>query len=118
MRILIFLFVVGLLGCDTSKELSPSISNVGSNTTSGINSVKEYFRCDTITGKEVLVRFGSKGRECFEFDGGNFVIRSCDNIGICSDFSKEICYELQDTCLLYTSPSPRDQRGSRMPSSA
>ena len=23
-----------------------------------------------------------------------------------------------DTCLLYTSPSPRDQRGSRMPSSA
>ena len=22
-----------------------------------------------------------------------------------------------DTCLLYTSPSPRDQRGSRMPSS-
>ena len=26
--------------------------------------------------------------------------------------------ELQDPCLLYTSPSPRDQRGSRMPSSA
>ena len=24
----------------------------------------------------------------------------------------------KDTCLLYTSPSPRDQRGSRMPSSA
>ena len=23
-----------------------------------------------------------------------------------------------DVCLLYTSPSPRDQRGSRMPSSA
>ena len=29
-------------------------------------------------------------------------------------------YELKEasTCLLYTSPSPRDQRGSRMPSSA
>ena len=25
---------------------------------------------------------------------------------------------LKDACLLYTSPSPRDQRGSRMPSSA
>ena len=25
---------------------------------------------------------------------------------------------LRDVCLLYTSPSPRDQRGSRMPSSA
>ena len=29
----------------------------------------------------------------------------------------DICY-LRVTCLLYTSPSPRDQRGSRMPSSA
>ena len=27
-------------------------------------------------------------------------------------------YKLSSTCLLYTSPSPRDQRGSRMPSSA
>ena len=27
-------------------------------------------------------------------------------------------YTLADDCLLYTSPSPRDQRGSRMPSSA
>ena len=26
--------------------------------------------------------------------------------------------ELDSSCLLYTSPSPRDQRGSRMPSSA
>ena len=26
--------------------------------------------------------------------------------------------KVEDTCLLYTSPSPRDQRGSRMPSSA
>ena len=25
---------------------------------------------------------------------------------------------ISDSCLLYTSPSPRDQRGSRMPSSA
>ena len=27
-------------------------------------------------------------------------------------------YAVSDVCLLYTSPSPRDQRGSRMPSSA
>ena len=37
---------------------------------------------------------------------------------------KEVSYEREDVvtqkniCLLYTSPSPRDQRGSRMPSSA
>ena len=41
-----------------------------------------------------------------------------------SDFQKAIeCYEkslniAREACLLYTSPSPRDQRGSRMPSSA
>ena len=39
------------------------------------------------------------------------------------NFSIEECRELLSlyenrTCLLYTSPSPRDQRGSRMPSSA
>ena len=33
-----------------------------------------------------------------------------------SDFSA--IFTIVDTCLLYTSPSPRDQRGSRMPSSA
>ena len=27
-------------------------------------------------------------------------------------------YQLLEICLLYTSPSPRDQRGARMPSSA
>ena len=32
--------------------------------------------------------------------------------------SEEELRELIVSCLLYTSPSPRDQRGSRMPSSA
>ena len=33
---------------------------------------------------------------------------------------KDVRYEIYEgkDCLLYTSPSPRDQRGSRMPSSA
>ena len=32
----------------------------------------------------------------------------------------QVCFPLEPVknCLLYTSPSPRDQRGSRMPSSA
>ena len=33
-------------------------------------------------------------------------------------FQEQGVYHMVDTCLLYTSPSPRDQRGSRMPSSA
>ena len=32
--------------------------------------------------------------------------------------SDRICYPIPDTCLLYTSPSPRDRQKSRMPSSA
>jgi len=32
--------------------------------------------------------------------------------------TRALVLELEKSCLLYTSPSPRDQRGSRMPSSA
>ena len=32
--------------------------------------------------------------------------------------TSQVAAKLQSSCLLYTSPSPRDQRGSRMPSSA
>ena len=36
------------------------------------------------------------------------------------DRNQKLVYDITDpkSCLLYTSPSPRDQRGSRMPSSA
>ena len=39
-------------------------------------------------------------------------------LGASSEVDGDIILELSSTCLLYTSPSPRDQRGSRMPSSA
>ena len=44
-----------------------------------------------------------------------------DNVaGACPEVLDAIikANEGDSTCLLYTSPSPRDQRGSRMPSSA
>ena len=45
------------------------------------------------------------------------VLRRLTNEG--SGRGKRLVGRLRDeTCLLYTSPSPRDQRGSRMPSSA
>ena len=53
------------------------------------------------------------------WDGGND-----DNVSIAQSIEKAIELALQSQtkntwgCLLYTSPSPRDQRGSRMPSSA
>ena len=42
-----------------------------------------------------------------------------ENIGTTNTFTKDTLFLRGDkSCLLYTSPSPRDQRGSRMPSSA
>ena len=40
------------------------------------------------------------------------------NVLLCSQQVMLLFTSQVDTCLLYTSPSPRDQRGSRMPSSA
>ena len=43
------------------------------------------------------------------------------NIDILFDTAEKVKVEVEtgaNSCLLYTSPSPRDQRGSRMPSSA
>ena len=63
-----------------------------------------------------------------DFIPGNFDSRFGDAIGGVVNvqprrgrrdgFHGYIDSDLFDTCLLYTSPSPRDQRGSRMPSSA
>ena len=39
-------------------------------------------------------------------------------LGLCNQLAFFIPDYQHHTCLLYTSPSPRDQRGSRMPSSA
>ena len=67
--------------------------------------------------------------------GNDFVIidKRSNNIAITEDIIKRLsdrrtgagCDQLitinntnNQSCLLYTSPSPRDQRGSRMPSSA
>ena len=46
-----------------------------------------------------------------------FLMSDVENQIISSNFVKEIA-NLGGNCLLYTSPSPRDKRGSRMPSSA
>ena len=56
-------------------------------------------------GKSVVSIEGPPSRSLGEDAGGLYEIWNTDGNGF-------------DTCLLYTSPSPRDQRGSRMPSSA
>ena len=49
-------------------------------------------------------------------DAGGNAISAELHLGELSDHDKII--SMIENCLLYTSPSPRDQRGSRMPSSA
>ena len=53
-------------------------------------------------------------------EGCEAVSRSVDDLNVLFDFAKEgeATEEEVDTCLLYTSPSPRDRSLSRMPSSA
>ena len=41
-----------------------------------------------------------------------------DSLGWVTQYDDGSTYTEYENCLLYTSPSPRDQRGSRMPSSA
>ena len=43
---------------------------------------------------------------------------SVEMIAASGEIGIDVMLELCQSCLLYTSPSPRDQRGSRMPSSA
>ena len=49
--------------------------------------------------------------------GGLFPVHRRDD-SMCGDILDLGVQRLEAICLLYTSPSPRDQRGSRMPSSA
>ena len=52
-------------------------------------------------------------------NGNNLKITlSDDGGGVNYERLRELSADDSATCLLYTSPSPRDQRGSRMPSSA
>ena len=49
---------------------------------------------------------------------GNITVCDYDNIDI-SNLHRQVLFDSKDIgCLLYTSPSPRDKRQSRMPSSA
>ena len=63
--------------------------------------VKQYLRSLGISPRGVVIQRGAR----------NYAGPNCPGKGW-------NCTRSHKVCLLYTSPSPRDQRGSRMPSSA
>ena len=75
----------------------------------GINVYHDHFRTDEIYPDWLLSGLGVT-KTCSPSFEGTWQERY--------DADKESCWDTITTCLLYTSPSPRDQRGSRMPSSA
>ena len=73
--------------------------------------------------KDDATAFNAEKKEVIEGKGvlnnrlSEFFMSGLNNIGVPTHFIKRINMREQ-LCLLYTSPSPRDKRQSRMPSSA
>ena len=73
---------------------------------------------DGVSTSLVIVESPAKAKTIAGYLGDGFVVES--SIGHVRDLPQRAS-DVPDAykgCLLYTSPSPRDQRGSRMPSSA
>ena len=65
-------------------------------------------------GKSVVMHEGPPARSIGEDVGGLYEIWNTES----TPFTTKGFEDKADICLLYTSPSPRDKRQSRMPSSA
>ena len=93
----------------TALEANDAVNVVAINTEGSILMARQF-------------RFGSK-EYSLEIPGGFIDDGELPLQAIKRELIEETGYTAQNwknigTCLLYTSPSPRDQRGSRMPSSA
>ena len=66
----------------------------------------------------VAVCLGDQACKAFTYNRKSSACFPKSAVGDRSVFDGAVSVEVYDTCLLYTSPSPRDKRQSRMPSSA
>ena len=107
---LIFILVLNLIGTfsKTERELSAFLELQERNTSAALsNHLSELTAQGIILSKEISKKMSNLLNDRgVDFDELN------DNISLISELEEDIY------CLLYTSPSPRDHRGSRMPSSA
>ena len=87
-----------------------------------------YEKVDTYEGENQPIQIWAKDQDSYEGIGSDKLgiwgtvvgvdFDLCVADGACIDACPVEVFEWIDTCLLYTSPSPRDKRQSRMPSSA
>ena len=73
---------------------------------------KPVIKCES-----VFKIFGNNAKKVLENSNGQVSAKDFQEAG-CIVGVNNASFEIHKGCLLYTSPSPRDQRGSRMPSSA
>ena len=109
------------------KNDNPS-STKPSKTSSAFNlKIGEYIRIsptDELPDEGSLVNHPQRYREYvaqknqFRPGWGTIVESYTDKLKSAKDMNRPAFIQMCKDCLLYTSPSPRDQRGSRMPSSA
>ena len=80
------------------------------------NDVKFFYDVNR-ESRAAIKRSGVRLPDAFEI--GDFATKVLGINGLVLKLPKMVISSVSNTrCLLYTSPSPRDQRGSRMPSSA
>ena len=117
---------IGLVGCSKSSEGLVVYSGRNKNL---IGPLLDRFEDDT--GIDVRVKYADTGEslatlleEGDRTDADVFISQDAGALGVLSErrllaeLPTDVLALVEERCLLYTSPSPRDISGSRMPSSA
>ena len=103
----------GQLLWDSKVNLHPSIPIKKQLEEAGMKLVNDFIASIPYQGYVIIDKF--EGKAVIE-DGANYLVKA--KVGLDAKLKVGDKLQLINICLLYTSPSPRDQRGSRMPSSA
>ena len=90
-----------------------------------LNWAKQHGHARVLQSSSLIVQSGNKGvlnstsDIPYQTSGQNGTVSTAFvKTGLQTTITPEVLGERSDSCLLYTSPSPRDKRQSRMPSSA
>ena len=116
MKLKILFFLLFISKYCVSQFLEPGFS-VGINSYSG-DIKRGYSLSSGSPGFEIFNRFNISPHQSFKISYKRGNISGKEYIKDALSENRNMWFKSKFSCLLYTSPSPRDQRGSRMPSSA